>query len=283
MPVQCPDRSSRGRFQRMDKRRTEWLIPVLLALGAAGALWYYWIQVSRPPVEPVAVREPPAAVPQAMPGPVHPVPEADVPRADRPQLVPLPPLDRSDEYFKLELSDLLGESIDEMLVDSGLIERIVATVDNLPRSHVAERIRPVGRIGGQFRVNQRDREGEFTIDSGNYDRYAPLVDVLTRADLRAAAEVYRRFYPLFQDAYIDLGYPQEYFNDRLVEVIDHLLATPDTDDSVPLVRPHVLYEFADPELEELSSGQKLMLRMGSENRSRVKAALREFRDIVTQM
>ncbi len=266
----------------MDKRKTEWLIPILLALGAAGALWYYWIQVSRPPAEPVAVPAPPVEEPQAMPGPVHPVPEPVSPRADRPELVPLPPLDRSDEYFKLALSDLLGKSIDDMLVDSGLIERIVATIDNLPRSQVAERIRPVGRIGGQFQVNVRGGD-EFSIDSGNYDRYAPLIDVLTGADLRAAAEVYRRFYPLFQSAYVDLGYPQGYFNDRLVEVIDHLLETPEIDDSVPLVRPHVLYEFADPELEELSSGQKLLIRMGSENRSRVKTALREFRSIVTQM
>lgn len=267
----------------MEKRRTEWLVPVLLALGAAGALWYYWTQVSKPPAEPVSVREPPAPEPEAMPGPVHPVPEADAPRAERPQLVPLPPLGRSDEYFRLEVADLLGESIDEMLVESGLIERIVATIDNLPRSHVAERIRPVGQIGGLFRVNPGDGEDEFTIDSSNYDRYGPLVDVLTGADPQAAAEVYRRFYPLFQKAYVDLGYPQGYFNDRLVEVIDHLLATPESDDSVTLVRPHVLYQFADPDLEELSSGQKLLLRMGSENRSRVKAALREFRSVVTQM
>ena len=283
MPVQSPDRSIRGRFQRMDKRRTEWLIPVLLALGAAGALLYYWSQVSKPPAEPVVVRQPPAAEPEAMPGPVHPVPQSDAPRAERPQLVPLPPLDRSDEYFRLELGDLLGESIDEMLVESGLIERLVATIDNLPRSHVAERIRPVGPIGGQFRVNRREAEGEFSIDSSNYDRYGPLVDVLTGADLHAAAEVYRRFYPLFQDAYVDLGYPQGYFNDRLVEVIDHLLETPEINDSVSLVRPHVLYEFADPDLEDLSSGQKLLIRMGSENRSRVKAALGEFRGIVTQL
>ena len=72
-------------------------------------------------------------------------------------------------------------------------------------------------------------------------------------------------------------------NDRLVEVIDDLLATPDIEDPVRLVRPHVLYEFADPELEALSSGQKLLLRIGSEHRSHVKERLREFRNIVTRM
>ncbi len=267
----------------MQTRRTDWLIPVLLALGAAAALWYYWMQVRQPPAEPAAVTVAPVAEPEAAAEPAHPVPEAAAPAAERRQLVPLPSLDQSDEYFKLELNGLVGNSLEDLLVESRLIERIVATVDNLPRSHVAERVRPLERLGGQFVVDGGNGEDEYTIDAANYARYAPLVDVLTGVDPRAAAEVYRRFYPLFQSAYVNLGYPQGYFNDRLVEVIDHLLATPEIDDSVLLVRPHVLYEFADPAIEELSSGQKLLIRMGSENRSSVKGVLREFRDIVTRM
>ena len=267
----------------MEKRRTEWMIPVLLALGAAAALWYYWIQINRPPAEPIALPVPVVDPPPAVTEPEHPVREPEEIPTQRPDLVPLPPLDQSDAYFKLALTDLLGTSIDEMLAETGLIERIVTTIDNLPRDHVAERIRPIGRIGGQFTVEGHDPSEEYAISSTNFDRYVPLVDLVSNADLVAVAEVYRRFYPLFQSAYIELGYPQGYFNDRLVEVIDHLLSTPDIDDSVRLVRPHVLYEFADPELEDLSSGQKLLLRMGAENRSRVKKALREFRGIVTSL
>lgn len=267
----------------MQTSKTDWLIPVLLALGAAAALWYYWIQVRRPPAEPATVTVAPVAEPEATSEPAHPVPEPAAPSRERRQLVPLPSLDQSDDYFKLELNGLVGDSLENLLVESRLIERIVATIDNLPRSHVAERVRPLERLGGQFVVDDADDEDEFTINVGNYARYARLVDVLTSVDLKAAAEVYRRFYPLFQSAYVNLGYPQGYFNDRLVEVIDHLLATPEIDDSVLLVRPHVLYEFSDPELEALSSGQKLLIRMGNENRLRVKGVLREFRDIVTRM
>lgn len=269
----------------MEKRRTEWVIPVLLALGAAAALAYYWIQASRQAPERVVPPEPPPAEPEpaAVSEPLHPVPQTESTSVDMPELVPLPPLERSDEYFKLALDDLFGGQLEEMLVDSRVIERIVATIDNLPRDRVAQRIRPVAGIDGTFAVDTVGDDGEFRISNDNYDRYDPVVDLLTGADLEAVAEVYRRFYPLFQKAYVDLGYPDGYFNDRLVEVIDHLLATPETEDGLPLVRPHVLYEYADPELEGLSSGQKLLLRMGSEHRMRIKEKLREFRSTVTRL
>ena len=273
----------------MERQTLQWLIPALLAIGAAGALWYYWIAVNRPAPEPVVAPEPVAQEPQAMPEPqatpepLHPMPEPDMRATERPELVPLPPLDQSDDYFKMEMTDIFGDSIEEMLVASGTIERIVATVDNLPRAHVAERIRPLGRLGGQFVIDGQDGGGEFTINSSNYDRYAVVVELMAGADLAEVADVYRRFYPLFQSAYVDLGYPEGYFNDRLVEVIDHLLETPEIDDAAPLTRPHVLYEFADADLEDLSSGQKLLLRMGATHRSRVKQTLKEFRSIATQM
>jgi len=76
---------------------------------------------------------------------------------------------------------------------------------------------------------------------------------------------------------VRLGYPDGYFNDRAVAVIDQLLATPQPAEPVRLVRPHVLYEFADPKLEALSSGQKLLIRMGPDNAARVKTVLAELR------
>jgi hypothetical protein len=89
--------------------------------------------------------------------------------------------------------------------------------------------------------------------------------------------VYVRFYPLFQQQYEELGYPGKYFNDRLVEVIDHLLAAPEVQGPIRVTQPKVLYEFADPKLEALSAGQKIMVRMGAENAVKVKAKLREIR------
>ena len=66
-----------------------------------------------------------------------------------------------------------------------------------------------------------------TLSPANFERYAPLVRVLEKTDVKALAVVYERLYPLFQQSYEDLGYPGKYFNDRLVEVIDLLLQTPE--------------------------------------------------------
>jgi hypothetical protein len=50
---------------------------------------------------------------------------------------------------------------------------------------------------------------------------------------------------------------------------------------VELFRPGVMYEYADPDLEVRSAGQKILIRMGSENAARLKAKLREIRRQLT--
>lgn len=266
----------------MRKESTQFYIPILLAIAVAAGLTYYWIQINRSDtreesVSPPAVVEPRTQEPKS---PLHPFPNVESPVGPGGELITLPPLDQSDEYLKLELAEVLGSrTVAEMLAESDLIAKIVATVDNLPRDHVAGRIRPVAGLAGAFDVEIRGNN-EFTISADSYRRYDVLVEMVTTADLIELTEVYGRFYPLFQKAYEDLGYPNAYFNDRLVAVIDHLLQTPDVPDPIRLVRPHVLYEYADMDLESLSSGQKLLIRMGDENATRIKKTLSECRLLI---
>ena len=267
----------------MRREVTQFYVPILLAIAVAAALTYYWLAINRnaPPAEPntaPAVVEPVAEEPRL---PLHPFPEVESPEGPGGELVPLPSLDQSDEYLKLALADVLGSrAVAEMLAEADLVSRIVATVDNLSRDHVAERIRPVSGLAGSFDAAAGSDSNEFTISPDSYRRYDVLVDLVTSADLNELTEVYGRFYPLFQKAYVDLGYPDAYFNDRLVAVIDHVLETPEVQDPIRLVRPHVLYEFADRDLETLSSGQKLLIRMGNEHATRIKVTLRELRLLI---
>ena len=131
-----------------------------------------------------------------------------------------------------------------------------------------------------------------TISAANSQRYTPLVRFIESVDTGKAVALYVSAYPLFQQAYEELGYPRRYFNDRLVTVIDHLLATPTASDGlgvnltevkgpIAATRPWVRYEFSDATLESLSSGQKMMLRAGPDNQARLKIKLQEIRRQIT--
>jgi hypothetical protein len=108
-----------------------------------------------------------------------------------------------------------------------------------------------------------------------------MVNAVHKLDMQRVAEVYLRFYPLFQGAYQDLGYPTGYFNDRLVAAIDSLLAAPEPGGPIELTRPNVMYVFADPTLEALPAGQKLLIRMGPDNAAVIKAKLKELRAVIS--
>jgi hypothetical protein len=84
----------------------------------------------------------------------------------------------------------------------------------------------------------------------------------------------RRLYPLFQQAYVELGYPRGYFNDRLVSVMDHLLAA-GPKPPIDLSQPKIMFD-RDPDLEQLSAGQNARARR-IDNELRLKAKLREIR------
>jgi hypothetical protein len=263
----------------VDDTEIKWLIALLLAAAAGAAAWFFWNRTEPPPTVTAPMEQ---QAPVAEPAePLHPVEPLEVTPGEG-ELVELPPLEESDTYFALALIDVFGPELETLLADEALIDKSVATVDNLTRSRVAEKIRPVGRLSGNFVVSAAGENGPFYLSPDNYARYRPLVNMVTGADLDELAATYRRFYPLMQEAFAQLGYPVGYFNDRVVAVIDHLLATPEPEEPVRLVQPHVLYEFADPELEALSGGQKLLLRMGPDHAARIREILTELRTRIAQ-
>ena len=264
----------------MDDPDVKLLVLIVVAVGLAGAFWFFRTNDPPPMEVPVVVQPEVVEKPPAQKHPINPIaPLETTAPADR-SLVPLPPLDDSDAYFLLALVDIFGPDIRDVLVSEALVDRFVATIDNLSRSQVAEKIRPVNRLPGAFIVDVDDGNDMFLLSSENFKRYDSLVYLMERADLDFAVATYRRFYPLLQESYRRLGYPDGYFNDRAVEVIDHLLETPEPDEPIHLIRPHVLYEYADAELEALSSGQKLLLRMGSDHTARIKRVLSGLRSLI---
>ena len=252
-----------------------WAIPAVVAVGIGGALYYGRMHRQ---AEQEAKQTPAATQPQTPPPSTEPPIKNPVGEATPSQ--PLPDLANSDQPTKEALGGVFGRALDPFLVPKNIIRNVVVTIDNLPRKKTAVQMWPIKPLGGELTTSGNGDEVALT--AANSARYEPLIKIVQSTDTAQLAAMYRQYYPLFQEAYVGLGYPEGYFNDRLVEVIDHLLATPDVTGPVLLRRPSVNYEFVDPELENRSAGQKMLIRLGPQNAALVKAKLRELRKAIAK-
>ena len=252
------------------------VIGVAVAVVVVAAGTWYFLQSRRAELAraPDAAQTPPPAQPPE-PAIQHPLPAGQASAST----APLPSLADSDPALSDALRQIVGAAaVKDYLLPESIIRHLVVTIDNLPRQKVAVQKRPTSAVGGSF-VADGD-ELHATLNPQNFARYQPMVAVIGKLDMQKLAGVYVRFYPLFQHAYQDLGYPNGYFNDRLVQVIDSLLATPQPAGPIDLVRPNVMYLYADPALESRPAGQKLLIRMGPENAATIKAKLSELRTAI---
>ena len=195
----------------------------------------------------------------------------------------------SQPSLRDSLLSLVGrDAFIRFIVPDNFALRVVATVDSLPRRHAAPRLWPVHVTPGRFTVEETDNG--LVVSANNAQRYDGIVSLAQRIETDWVVRIYARFYPAFQAAYEELGYSGRSFNDRAVEVLDHLLTTPPapepsaarielTEVRGPLesVSPWLRYEFADPALRDLSSGQRMLLRVGPENQAVLMGKLRELR------
>ena len=269
------------------------VVIVLLLLIAIGGGW--WLTKGQAPQVPIAPKV--AVAPQASAPPLAPVdpfapppvqypiegvvvitepgqPAAPDSAPTRQAQGPAPTLQDSGEQVERWLGSAAGSLKGVLQVDN-FVRRVVATVDNLPRERAAVRLWPVVTVKGLPAVSESD--GELILEPANSKRYEPYVALAERVDIDTVVAGYKRLYPVFQEAYRELGYPGGNFNDRIIAVIDDLVAAPEIEGPIPVVQPKVVYRYADPELEALSAGQKMMVRMGADNARRVKARLRQIR------
>ena len=263
-----------------------WAIAALVVLVSAAAGYFFLRPTTeKPPAVAALSLPPPVPAPTAPTQPTPPTPEP-TPAAPEPPAIlhpmeavpsdePLPELGKSDAPFRKALGEALGSKWLALVLSEELIHHIVVTVDNLPRKHLSADVVPLKRAKGKF-ITEGKNEA-LIIGSGNAARYAAYTSAVKSVDKGKLITVYRRFYPLFERAYHEIGYPNAHFNDRLVAAIDDLLAAPDLDPPVKLAQPKILYEYADPDLEGRSAGQKIMMRIGSRNAAVLKEALRDIR------
>ena len=255
-------------------------VVVVLAIVVAGVYLARKAMHPGPPptTAPVASASAPASAASA---PIqHPIEQAQTGPAMA-STSALPALGDSDASTIAALAALAGgNDLSSLLVRQQVIARIVATIDALPRHDgLATFTLPARVPKGAYIVDEAD--GATVTGERNVARYAPYMQIVDAVDPQALVTWYVHAYPLFQQAYRQLGYPKGYFNDRLIVVIDDLLAAPEPARPPALVRSKAFYVYTDPALESRSTGQKLLMRTGPANEAKIKAKLRAIRTQLT--
>lgn len=266
-----------------------WL--VLLAIAAIAGGIYLWQRDTPKPVPPATTAPAQGTAPaasDATPAPAQPTetvppvpaPVADGPKFPLPGTVPdaasMPPADRSDAPILEALLALAKrDALGQVLNMQDFARRFVVTVDHLPRQLIPAQLSAVKRVPGQLAVAPAG--DSLTLQPENYARYDAFVRLAESLDPKTMVAIYLRFYPLLQQEYRAMGFPQGHFNDRVVEAIDDMITAPEVSGPIRLVQPQVNYKFVDPLLEKLSAGRKIMIRIGPEHAARMKKALRALR------
>lgn len=261
-----------------------WIVAVIVVLAVVAAA-IYLVQLGMHP-NTSTNPSPNAAPARSAPAPAsastaiqHPIAQANAEPAPA-STAALPALVDSDASVREALLGMTGGGdLSSLLTPNQIVSRVVATVDALPRQSMGStNILPLRTPKGTPLTEQAN--GATVIAGANAERYGPYMLVLSKVDPHLLVAWYKHNYPLFQQAYRELGYPHGYFNDRLIVAIDDMLAAPDVHEPIAIARAGAHFHFVDPQLQSLSNGQKLMLRLGPANEEQLKAKLRMIRELL---
>ena len=250
----------RDNYTEPDENLGRWILGGAVLIALAVGAWFWQKRERAEPEAPAAATQPVEPAEPKIRHPIETLPNIDpnLPAAE--QVAALIGLPRFEALF----------------IPDDFVRKLVASVDNLSRQDIAARMIPAKPPAGEFAV--AGTGDSLVLGAANFARYQPWIELVDSLDADMTVALYKRLYPQFQEAYEQLGNPDGYFNDRVIQVIDHLLSAPEAPATIALVQPNVFYEFADPALEAESAGRKLLLRMGPGNAARVKMKLRDIRN-----
>jgi len=258
------------------------LIGVILVIAIAAVVYFYETQPepvtqAPPPPPPTIVTpepEPEQAPAQDIPEPVQAMPLE--PNLPEPEPAPALTLEASDDELRQDLAEA-GDSdlLTAVLTNDDLVQRGTSMIDGMSRGILLGKVLPIAPPKGKFTTVTE--QGDEYMDPAGYERYNNYAQSIEALDTETLASTFHRFRPLLEEAYGTLGYPKEDFDNALIRALDSVLLTPEITEPIELEREEAIYQYADPELEELSDLQKQLIRMGPDNTAKIKrqaAALR---------
>lgn len=233
-----------------------------LAVGAAGVVvgglaTFWWLSRAQP------VTAPPA-----------PTTATDVrveSRRPKRQPMDLPSLDASDTFLRSLVAALSQHPLlARLLTPEGLVRAATLAVvqigDGRTPAVPLKPLRPATRL---------ELNATGHIAPASYTRWEGPVAALTSVSPSDAAQLYVNLKPLFDEAFRDLGHPSGDFDSAIARAIETVAETPEVPD-VALQQRQAYFEYDDAGLRSLPPVQKQFLLLGTENRKKVLAWLRQF-------
>ena len=191
-------------------------------------------------------------------------------------VVELPSLTESDSFVFESLRTLQnGIALVDLLAEDQIVRKFVVFVENISREEFPQTGLPYRGLGQEMSVSEVD-ENLFVMEQIAHSRFDQVVKTFVEIDIDAAMTIYRTLSPLFQQAYAEIGFRNVSFDDTLRSAINNVLRTTNMEGPYQLVKPSVMYLYADASIENLLEVHKQLLRIGPDNTSLLKAKLREF-------
>jgi hypothetical protein len=274
--------------QTQTGKQTSWgIIAVIIAIVLAALVWLYVsssqkediIEIVPPPIvkaeilpepEPEVI-EPEIVVPEVEPEPVV---------AVEPEPV-LPSLDESDAWIQEKLPTYTWrKELLKLVINQDMIRRFVVFTDNFSQGNLAYEHSPLIKPNTKFLANEikNGATSDWKWDESATRRFTLYVDLLRSFDSETLVQWYFEMKPLIDQAYAELGYPDDNFTDVLHEAITKVLDMEIPKESLDLVRPSVMFRYKDAEVEALDDADKLLLRLGKENLLVIKSVLLEINE-----
>ena len=232
------------------------------------------IQTAPAPAPTVIETAPPVAIVEVE----EPVVEETVPEDTGIEPVEsLPALNDSDPVLFARLAEMeLGASLLRLLAPEDLIRKFVVYAHNASQGELPQLDYPLRRVPGEFVVREIDTN-LWETDPASHRRFDALIDTLTGLEPQQVMSVYRALKPLLQEAYAEIGF-QDDFDQVLITAIDQVMNAPQEEGPFQLIKPSVMYLYADSRIEDMSPVQKQLLRIGPENTAKLQARLPAYRE-----
>lgn len=275
-----------------EKQVSWFVVAIIISIILAIAVWFSISDDENIP--PVVIEAPVEIIEQTVTPIIEEVVEqppvvetTELTTTPEPVKIALPKLDDSDPIIIAKLPQVTWrKELLKLVVTDDLVRRFVVFTDNFAQGNISYEHSPFVLLTEKFQAKEsteQTTDGEsWEWNEASTQRFSLYVDLLRSMDSGELVDLYFEVKPLIDQAYQELGYPEQDFTKVLQASITRVLDMEILEDNPKLLRPSVMYKYQNEVLESLDESDKLLLRIGKENVLVIKSVLLELNDKISR-